>query len=109
MVIKLKLIDFEDSSIWHGNVFRVLGKYPYEKFVDFMVFETQFEDKPYGLIVVSGYKAGLILVYLPKESSFVGGGLDKKWIVSNWDKWIYPDCDVSDVYLIDRYEGVVIQ
>ncbi|WP_090268559.1 Imm45 family immunity protein [Pseudomonas panipatensis] len=104
MVSKVRLVDYKESSIWHGNVLRACGKYPYEEFVDFMVFETQSEDTPYGLIVTSGYKAGLILVCLPKESSSVAGGVDKEWIVSNWERWIYPDCDVSDVYLIDRYE-----
>jgi len=103
MAVKLKLVDFQDKSIWHGNVFRVPGKYPYEKFVDFMVFGTQSEDRPYGLIVTSGYKAGCILVYLPKESSSVEGGVSKEWVVSNWDKWIYPDCSVLDVYFVDGY------
>jgi hypothetical protein len=101
-----KLIDSLSSSIFRGNVLRVRGKYPYEEYVDFMVFETPSKDRPYGLIVTSGYKAGLILVYLPAESSSAeGAGLDRKWIVNNWDKWIYPDCNISDVYLIDGYEA----
>lgn len=102
---KIRLVDLPSATIWHGNVFRVLGKYPYEQYVDFMVFETKSESRSHGLIVASGYKAGLILVYLPVESSSVEGGVDREWVVSNWDKWIYPDCDVSDVYFIERYEA----
>lgn len=104
MAEKIKLLESKGGSIWRGNIFRVRGKYPYEELVDFMVFETQSDDRPYGLIVTSGYKAGLVLVYLPKESSSVEGGVDKEWIASNWNKWIYPDCNVSDVYLLDGYE-----
>jgi hypothetical protein len=105
MDAKIKLIDSLSTSIFHGNVLRVRGKYPYEQYVDFMLFETQAEDTPHGLIVTSGYKAGLILVYLPIESSSPKGGVDRKWMVNNWNKWVYPDCNISDVYLIDGYEA----
>ncbi|PAU53600.1 hypothetical protein BZL41_23160 [Pseudomonas sp. PIC25] len=102
----VRLIDLKENFIWHGNVLRLPGKYPYEKFVDFMVYETQDKDRPYGLIVTSGYKAGLILVQLPREcSSTEGGGIRKDWLVSNWEKWIYPDCNVAEVNFIDRYEA----
>ena len=100
------LIDVEDESLFRGNILRVPGKYPYEEFVDFMIFDTQSEDRRYALIVTSGYKAGLILVYLPQESEAAGGGVNLKWLVSNWNKWIYPECDVSDVTLISRYDVV---
>lgn len=106
--MEIKLVESEVKAFQRGNVFRVRGKYPYEECVDFMLFETQVEDRPYGLIVTSGYKAGLILIYLPKESACLNGGIDKEWMLSNWAKWIYPDCDVSDVYVIDGYEAVPI-
>lgn len=99
----MKLAEFGEEAFQRGSIFRVRGKYPYEEYVDFMLFETQVDDRPYGLIVTSGYKAGLVLIYLPKESSSLSGGVDKKWVVSNWVNWIYPDCDVSDVYVIDGY------
>jgi hypothetical protein len=102
----VRLVDYKNCSFARGNIFRARGEYPYEESVDFMIFESQIEERPYGLIVTSGYKAGLILINLPRESSSVDGGLDKEWVVSNWEKWIYPDCDVSDVYFIDRYESV---
>lgn len=105
MGVKTKVVESQVQSVVRGNILRVSGKYPYENHVDFMVFETNSEDRPYGLIVTSGYKAGLILVYLPKESNSDEGGLSKAWLVSNWRKWVYPDCDILDVYLIDGYEA----
>lgn len=104
----MRLVDHKSRSFARGSIFRARGKYPCEELVDFMVFDSQIEDRPYGLIVTSGYKAGFILVYLPMESSSVDGGLDKEWVVSNWGRWIYPDCDVLDVYFIDRYESVSV-
>lgn len=104
----IKLVELEAEAFQRGNILRVRGKYPYEKYVDFMLFETLVKDRPYGLIVTSGYKAGSILIHLPKESTCLSGGVNKEWMLSNWDNWIYPDCDVSDVYVIDGYEAVPV-
>jgi hypothetical protein len=98
-----KLIEWKNKSISRGMVFRLPAKWPYENFVDFMV--VDFSDG-HGLIVSSGYKAGLILIILPNESNsneYVG--IDTQWIIDNWSNWIYPDCDVNDVYIIERYES----
>ncbi|GAB7541134.1 Imm45 family immunity protein [Cupriavidus sp. 8B] len=99
-----KLADIKSASLWHGNILRMPAKWPYEDVVDLMVFDAQDEHTPYGLIVTSGQKAGLILVHLPPESvQAIGGGVSVEWVISNWSKWIYPDCDVKEVYVIDRY------
>ncbi|MBS9426010.1 hypothetical protein EAE90_20885 [Photorhabdus caribbeanensis] len=100
----MKLIDHIEKYISRGTVFRLPATWPYEEQVDFMVFETQDDERPYGLIVSSGYKAGLILVKLPAECSLIETrGLSTQWIIDNWAKWIYPECDVSDVYVLERY------
>ncbi|HCR58845.1 Imm45 family immunity protein [Raoultella terrigena] len=100
----MKLINYKEKGISRGTVFRLPATWPYEEWVDFMLFETQDDERPYGLIVSSGYKAGLFLIKLPIESiSDEGHGLSTEWVIANWEKWIYPECDVSDVYLIDGY------
>ncbi len=101
----IKLIDYDQKSISRGMVFRLSAQWPYESIVDFMVIDLADSERPYGLVISSGHKAGLILVKLPAESHFdEGRALSTEWVISNWDKWIYPECDVSDVYLIERYE-----
>lgn len=98
-----KLIELENKSISRGMVFRLPAQWPYESFVDFMVID--FIDS-HGFIVSSGYKAGLILVQLPEESNsteFVG--IDTKWLIDNWASWVYPECDVNDVFVIERYDS----
>ncbi|ELN2576890.1 TPA: hypothetical protein OUD64_003002 [Enterobacter kobei] len=106
----MKLIDFKNNYVSRGAIFRLPAIWPYEEFVDFMVFETQDNDSPYGLIVSSGYKAGLILVKLPIDSiSDEGHGLSVKWVISNWKKWIYPECNVENVYIFDTYIATAIE
>jgi len=106
----MKLIDRKEKSISRGSIFRLPAVWPYEAFVDFMVFETQDDERPYGLIVSSGYKAGLFLVKLPMESvSNEGNGLSTEWIVNNWANWVYPECNVEDVYIIEQYVATSVE
>ncbi|PKV10521.1 hypothetical protein CVO74_22905 [Xanthomonas prunicola] len=98
----MKLLDYQGDTIYRGGFIRVNGSYPYENFVEFMFYETGEDDRIYGLIVASGYKAGLKLVNLPKESLTTNGGISKDWVISNWDRWIYPECDINDVYFLER-------
>lgn len=55
----MRLIDYKKTVISRGAIFRLPAVWPYEEWVNFMLFETQDDDRPYGLIVSSGYKAGL--------------------------------------------------
>lgn len=105
----MRLIDYKKTAIARGAIFRLPAIYPYEKWVDFMLFETQDDERPYGLIVSSGFKAGLFLVKLPIESiSDEGHGLSKEWVINNWAKWIYPECNVEDVHILDGYVATPI-
>jgi len=101
-----KLINLPQPSIRYGSVFRVKGKWPYEAFVDFLLVYYPGDARESHLIVSTGHKAGLILLTLPEESAIEPGasGLSTKWVRENWDKWIYPECPIEDVYVISRYE-----
>lgn len=106
----VKLINYNYCGLVHGTVLRLPGQWPYEELVDFMVFDMPYGDRPNGLIVSSGHKAGLVLVLLPQESGLKDvRGLDTQWVISNWEKWIYPECDVEDVYVIHRYIATTIE
>lgn len=106
----MKLIDYEETTISRGTVFRLPATWPYEEWVDFMLFETQDDERPYGLMVSSGYKAGLFLIKLPIEStSSEGFGLSTKWVINNWGNWIYPECNVEDVYILNAYIATPIE
>ncbi|MFD6161953.1 Imm45 family immunity protein [Nocardia sp. NPDC060256] len=93
-----KLTDLDETHISRGTVFRLPAKWPYEDIVEFMIYETLDESRPFGLIVTTGYKAGLILVELPPESvTGEANGLSTTWVIDNWSTWIYPDSPVDQV------------
>ncbi|MEI9484272.1 Imm45 family immunity protein [Enterobacter cancerogenus] len=97
----MKLVDYKNKSIKRGTIFRLPAVWPYEEWVDFMVIDLY---ETHGLVVSSGHKAGLILISLPVESASIEGrALSTEWVISNWAKWIYPECNVEDVYMLDGY------
>ena len=103
----MKLIDYKYKSIKRGTVFKLPAVWPYEEWVDFMVIDL-FET--HGLVVTSGHKAGLILISLPIESaSTEGRAISTEWVITNWAKWIYPECNVEDVHIIDGYVATPIE
>lgn len=103
----MKLVDYKSKSIKRGSVFRLPAVWPYEAWVDFMVIDL-FDS--HGLVVSSGYKAGLILISLPPESgSTEGRSLNTDWVINNWAKWIYPECNVEDVHILDEYVAMPIE
>jgi len=101
-----KLVDYTDEFIGRGEVLRMRSKYPYEDIVDFMVFDPIEKGYGMGLIVSSGHKAGLISVLLPLESlgSVSRGAIETKWLIENWNKWVFSDCDVSQVCIAEQYD-----
>lgn len=95
-----KLVSLEDKFISVGSYIKFTGIRPYEEETFFLVYQPNDSKRGLGLIVATGYKSGLILVVLPIESDFNGGGaIDRDWLISNWSKWVYPDCKVEDVYI----------
>ena len=98
-----KLIDFKDETIRLGSVLRLPAQYPYESVVEFMVFEPNDSDYGLGLMVRSGYKAGLTLVILPAESQPQNSrGLSSQWLIKHWQTWVYPSCPVEHVWLNEQ-------
>jgi hypothetical protein len=105
----MRLVDTDAPAFAHGTVFRLPAKWPYENVVDFMVFDTADAARPFGLVVTTGYKAGLILVRLPAESvAAETGGLSAKWVIENWHHGIYPECPVGEVYVVPGYQPAAL-
>ncbi len=100
-----RLSEYRKKQIERGCILRCKGNYPYEEVVDFLICESfLLTEEGYRLVVSSGYKAGLTLCILPKDSIPVGYsfGLDKNWLQSNWNKWCY-ECSITDVWVIENY------
>ena len=100
----IQLKHYKKSTFPRGTVFRVNGQYPYEDKVDMMLVETLDSDRPVGVMTVTGYHAGQTLVRLPYEACHDGTRMiSAAWIKENWEKWIYPSCLASDVYVVGVY------
>lgn len=98
----MKLIDYKEDDLWRGTIFRFKGQYPFEEIVDFMLADVPFAESGYAVICISGYYAGFLEVNLPKEAkSANAGSISRRWLIENWNKWVYPDCSVNDVLILE--------
>ena len=101
----IRLRDFEEDEIRRGSLLRFPAQYPYESIVELMVFEANDSERGLGLMVSSGYKAGLTLVILPFESRPQGkNGLMSHWLIENWHQWVYPETNVHEVWLTENWK-----
>jgi hypothetical protein len=100
----VKLLDYK-NDLARGVVLRCKGYTPYESIVDFMIVEYSVSGKrEYALMVVTGYKAGLIFVILPSEcepTENIGSGISLNWLKLNWTKWGYSECPLEDVHVLE--------
>ncbi len=103
----VKLDDLNNEIIRYGSVFRFPGGWPYEHTVDLLLTYFPGHERESVLVVATGHKAGLIAVMLPEESGCdgaKGSGVLKNWALKNWNHWVWPNCHVNDVYVINRYD-----
>ena len=78
----------ETDLLYRGAVFRFRARTPIEEIREYMLFETS-EASGLGLVRCSGYGAGHVLVYLPKEAMAEDAvAISPKWLVSHWSEWI---------------------
>jgi hypothetical protein len=94
---------YPKDTIYRGAILRFPAKPPYEKIVEFLVYEHSNKNFGLGLMVASGYKAGLTAKLLPKESlSADKMGIDVKWLVTNWTNWVYAGASPDEVLVANE-------
>lgn len=99
------LTELGERALPPGTILRFPAAYPYEDMVDFMI--TSFPDRC-GLVVTTGYKAGLIAGILPAEAVPKGMiGLSASWLATNWTTWVWPDGDARLVQVIEGYPAPI--
>ena len=103
----LPLLDCKEKQFPRSIVFRFPAEYPFEDIVDFMLIEDFDAPIKLKLICSTGYHAGQTELIFPEEAAHPSGGLSVEWVVSNWKKWIYPNCDIQDVVYIEQYPSGV--
>jgi Immunity protein 45 len=90
----VSLFALKSPDLGRGTRFRFPADYPYEEVVEFLLFDTPYSPSGHGLLVISGYKAGLINLLLPEESKSQGNfhSISTGWMKKNFRKWVW---DVS--------------
>ena len=87
-----RLLDRPAESLWRGDILRLahnpeLG--PASPSLDLMLFEMWAYDDRLGLMILDGYKAGMPMLYFPRESQGQNRmSLETSWLIANWDQWI---------------------
>ncbi len=92
-----RLTDWAPDAVACGAVFRFPARWPYESAVDYLL--AQYEGERLALIVASGIKAGAISLVLPDEAHSGVHAVSRRWLIANWEHWIYPECAARDVFM----------
>jgi len=91
------LLSSGEEALFTGDVLRLPENYelgPGSPPVDLMVFEPHDEECGLGLLVLSGYKAGLIYALLPPESLKGGSrAICTTWLKTQWHRWFCYEHD----------------
>ena len=101
----IEFTKLELESISRGAVFCFPAKHPFESKVHFMLIEEPESDSGFKFICSSGYHSGQTEVFLPQEATATSGGIDKKWLIDNWTKWVYPETPIEMVQFIEHYSA----
>ena len=101
------LVDTTQEALWTGDILRLPENYdlgPGSLPVDLIVYDPNDEECGLGLLVVSGYKAGLVYALLPAQSLKGGSrALDLDWLRDNWNSWFcYAHEGNTRVMAIDK-------
>ncbi|MCO5158912.1 MAG: Imm45 family immunity protein [Aquamicrobium sp.] len=87
-----RLLDRPTESLWRGDILRLAhnpGLGPNSPPLDLMLFEMWAYDDRLGLMILDGYKAGMPMLYFPRESQGQGKmSLETSWLIAHWDQWI---------------------
>ena len=97
----MKLIDHKEEELWTGTILRFKGKYPFEEIVDFMLVSIPWVESGFVFVCISGYHAGKIELCLPNEAKASTHSISRSWLLKNWNKWIYADCSIQDVHILE--------
>lgn len=85
------LTELRGEALAGGDILRLSDNYdtgPGTGPVDLLVYSPRDDAFGEGLIVASGYKAGLIFQIFPKQSIHpTKFGLSVDWLIANWNDW----------------------
>jgi Immunity protein 45 len=102
-----KLTESAYPELKRGALLRFAAGQPFESHVVMMVCEAPDKSDRLGLITISGYKAGInCYVVFPKGTAPYQ--LSTRWLIDNWQRWVWPEGDVSLVEVHEPLDALAI-
>jgi|LakMenEpi03Aug12_release.lakeMendotaPanAssembly.Ray.scaffolds.fasta_scaffold2509712_1 hypothetical protein len=98
----IKLTEFFDGTLYRGDLIKFPSKYPFENEVVMMIAESPCQTG-LCLITITGYKAGINCFQIFPTSE-IENKISGSYLISNWSKWVYPECLVEDVMVRSSLE-----
>lgn len=104
-----KLVDYKEKGLCCGCVLRVPSEFEYngswyaEAVTDLMLINLK-TCSQFALIPITGYHAGDISIILPVDA-LDGYCLTLDWLIENWNKWVYPDGNINNVWVKEKMEA----
>jgi len=104
-----RLINKTELILQRGYLLRFPASNPFEEQVVMMVSGYPESGQRLGatsLITITGYCAGInAYVVFPEEvQSF--SNLSATWLIANWNKWVWPEGDVNDVFVREPLNAI---
>jgi hypothetical protein len=95
-----KLTEYDRPSISRGMLLRFPAAYPFEAEVVMMICEGPGSSSERCLRTITGRKAGInCYQVLPPDASPSGHFVATTWLIDNWNRWVWPDGNVEDVWI----------
>lgn len=97
----LKLSEVKAASISRGSLIKFTASYPFESEVVMMVCEAPHTRSSFGLITITGYKAGInCYVVFPDSARSDDAMIPAQWLYDNWRHWVWPESSPDDVWIL---------
>ena len=97
----LKLSEVKAAVISRGTLIKFTASYPFESKVVMMVCEAPHTRSSFGLITITGYKAGInCYVVLPDSARSEDATISTQWLYDNWQHWVWPESSPDDVWIL---------
>lgn len=100
------------NELWSGDIIRVFVKnksefYYIDQVFDLMVFESNDEEYPLGLISITGQKSGKIFFHFPKNAFLDNGrySVSFSWIQENIYDYLY--LNKEDTVILMRNNSIL--
>ncbi|MDY7575716.1 Imm45 family immunity protein [Actimicrobium sp. CCI2.3] len=97
----IKLVDFEDEYLKIGTFlkFHPCDFFAGERVIEVIMCPSSSNYAAFEFFVTAGHESGKRLSFVPIVKVDKCDYLEKSWLLENWYRYIYPESNLSDVYV----------